>query len=150
MAWNHTRPPLDMESMIPRGADIWRGRNEQLDELEKRVAGAAGDTDLQAELAKTTFAWACGQRRLLRRYLHARFGIKVTGSFPRRRMRIVDRERAHPNTLLEAAFVRDLLATYMTFDAALWAFRRTSKEVYLARRVEEITRWWWYAKYGVR
>jgi hypothetical protein len=59
---------------------LGRGRNEQLDELEKRVAGAAGDTDLQAELATTTFTWARDERRLLRRYLRARFGIKFTRS----------------------------------------------------------------------
>jgi hypothetical protein len=149
MAWDLSSQPLNIESMITSGADIWRGRNKHLDELEKLMAEAAGDPGLLAELAAITFTWARDKRRLWRHYLRAQFGIKLIGSYPRLGMRIVDRERALPTTLREATIVRDRLTDYMTLDAALWAFRHTSKEVYWARKVEEIVSRWWFEKYRI-
>ena len=127
MTGNLTKKPLDVGAIINQSAISWRKYNAGLKTVEKLADSEARDPIVPATMAKLTLRAVRDDRRLLRRYLRVRFAIKLTGSFPRVRMRIVDRERARPRTLFEAVRQYDLLIGYMTLDLALWSmgFRGT-------------------------
>lgn len=124
--------------MFRQGADLWREHNATLDAMEELVAKAADDPVLLAEMAKSTHLFVCDETRLRRRHLRARFGIKIAGSYPHHRMRVVDRERARPKALLEAAYQRDLLYEFLTFDLVRWAMGHAATKAYVGSTVAAV------------
>ena len=143
MSWHLDKRPLKFEPMValsadirrihgkepaePQGADLWQSYNAHLDAMEKLAGEAVDNPILLGKLAKTTLYFVRDQRRLLRRYFRARFGIKImsTSWLPNEKrlssptLHIMDRERARPKTLLEVAYQYDLLYTYMIFEEYL-------------------------------
>lgn len=144
-----TRKPLDIGARIDQGVGFWRAYNERLIEVEALLADARREPLLLTALAKWLVRSVRAERRRLRRYLLARFGLRVSGSYPRIGVRIKHKERVRSDTLIRVVHQYDLLSGYVILDTALWAMGIAAKETTLSRKVDEVTRFWWFEKYKI-
>lgn len=145
MARNLTTKPLDLELMVRRGADLWRDYNESLNYMQDLCVSVMDNPKQLGGLAKYTLLFVRDQRRLARRYLRARYGIKVTPvtyvpgetelRFPPARF---PKENRMWPTLTDHARMRGALYGYAQFEILWWSMNYATQQAYKALLCDEI------------